>query len=238
MLNEALSYPTEDDDWTRPFLIGSGLILASFFVGLTVIPLYGYYLRVIDAGRTGDRRLPEFDDWDELIVDGVKMFVVNFAYAGIPAFVFFFAGFLLFVGFGLGAASESGAVIVLALLVGGLVAVLAGVLWLVGTVTAPAALAHMRAEGEFSAAFHLRTIFSLVATKDYLVALLLALFVGGTIAMVGGFLSILLVGIPVVLFGGVVTFHLYGQGYQRAREEKLDTGAGQSETVVRETGEM
>jgi len=41
MLSEALSYPTESEEWTRPFLVGSGLLLASFFVGLTAIPLYG-----------------------------------------------------------------------------------------------------------------------------------------------------------------------------------------------------
>jgi hypothetical protein len=235
MLDEALSFPLEGEELTRRYLIGSGLILASFFVGLTVIPLYGYYLRVIDAGRTGSHGLPPFDDWEELIVDGIKMFVVNFVYAGIPGVVFFGVGVLVLFGIGLGAVGESGAVVLIVLLLGGLVSVAAGLLWVVGLVAAPAALAHMQTEGEFAAAFQLRTIFTLVTTGEYLVAVLLGLVLGGVISLVGSALSFLLVGLPVLFFGGIVTFHLYGQGYQRAREAKLGPNEGATDAVPQQT---
>jgi hypothetical protein len=226
MLSEALSYPTEDDDWTRPFLIGSGLIFASFLVGITIIPIYGYYLRVLDAGRTGDRRLPQFDDWESLIVDGIKVWAVNFVYAGIPGLVFLGAGFFTFLAVFAGGYNESGGFVLAALVVGGAITLLAGLLWLAGTVIAPAALAHMRAEGEFGAAFDVRTLVGFVTVSEYLIAILLAWVVVGVISVVGSLLVFLLVGIPIVFFAGLVSFHLFGQGYQAAREQKLGPGGG------------
>lgn len=228
MLSDAVSFTTDGEDLARPYLIGSALLLGSFFIGVTAIPLYGYYLRVIDAGRTRQRGPPPFDDWQSLVVDGIKMMLVNLAYAGIPGLVFFSSGLLVLFGVGLGALGESGAFVLVVLVVGGLVTALAGLLFVVGTVTAPAALANMRAEGEFEAAFRVRTVLGLVATRDYLVAVLLAMVVGSVVSMVGGFLSFLLVGLPVLFFGGLVTFHLYGQGYRRAREAKFgpDDGPG------------
>lgn len=226
MLSEAISFPTDGDDLGRTYLIACGLILGSFFIGITFIPLYGYYLRVIDAGRTGYGELPPFDDWEELIVDGIKMFAVNFLYAGIPGLLFFGVGMFVLFGISLSAFSESGALVLLVMLFGGLVTFLFGLLWLVGSFAAPAALAHMRAEGEFEAALQVRTVLGLMATGDYVVAVLLAFVVGGTVSMIGSFLAILLVGLPVLFFGGVVTFHLYGQGYQRAREAKLGPRGG------------
>lgn len=218
MLSEALSYPTEDDDWLGPFLIGSGLLLASLFVGLTVIPLYGYLLQVLDAGRFGSRELPAFDDWETLIVDGIKMFGVNFVYAGIPGLLFFGAGFFTLLGLGVGASAESGGAALVALVFGGLVTFLAGLLWLAATVLVPAALGHMRAEDDFAAAFRVRTVVDIAIDRDYLVAVTLAWVVGSVISTVGSLLSIVLVGLPVLLFGSIVTFYLFGQGYQRARE--------------------
>jgi hypothetical protein len=220
MLSEALSYPTEDDDWVRPILIGSGIMFASFLFGFAVIPLYGYFLRVMDAGRTGSRELPQFDDWEELIVDGIKMFAVNFVYVGVPTGVLFFVGFFAVlsasIGLDSGAGGSGGAAIGVLVVVGALL-LIGGLLYLVGAVLAPAALAHMRAEGELVAAFRFRTVVSLALDKNYLVAVTLAWFVGGAISLVGALFAIVLIGLPVLVFGGMVSFHLFGQGYQRAR---------------------
>lgn len=226
MLDEAISFPTSGEDLTRPYLIGSGLLLGSFFIGFTIIPLYGYYLRVIDAGRTGHGELPAFDDWEALIVDGIKMFAVNFIYAGVPGLIFFTAGFVTVFAVMLGALSESSVVLLLMVLGGGFVTLVTGVLWLVGSFAAPAALAHMRAEDDFGSALQVRTVLGLVATSDYLVAVLLAMVIGGFVSFVGAILSIALVGLPVLFFGGIVTFHLYGQGYRAAREAKRGASGG------------
>lgn len=226
MLNEALSFPTDGDDWQEPFLFGSLLLLGSFFVGITVIPLYGYYLRVIDAGRTGSRDLPQFEDWEELMVDGIKMFAVNFIYAGVPGIAAMILGFFTLFGIGFGVAAESGAVMAVVLVMGGLLTLIAGGLWLVGSLVAPAALAHMRAEGDLGAALDFRTVLGIAKNADYLIAVVLAMAVGGVVSIVGVVLSLFLVGLPILFFGGIVTFHLYGQGYQRARKAKYGRRGG------------
>lgn len=222
MLEEALSYPRDDEDPVRPFLIGSVLVLLSFVIGLTIIPLYGYLLRVLDAGRTGARGLPEFDDWEELIIDGLKMFVLNLLYTGIPAVIlsavlgitFFFVA----VGGVVGRGNDGGTLVLVFLLVGGLVSLLAFVLVLVAAVMLPAALARMRVEDDFRAALDVRAVFRVAKTGEYLVAVVLAWVVGVGFSIVGGLLTIVLIGIPILLYGFMVVFHLYGQGYARAVE--------------------
>jgi len=220
MLDEALSYPRDDDDPLMPFLIGSGLLLVSFVIGVTIIPLYGYLLQVLDDGRTGARGLPEFEDWETIIVDGLKMFVVNLLYTGIPGvimgivvsitvFAALFSGFL---------DQGAGAVILVVLLVGGLVSLLALALVIAGSLMMPAALGRMRAEDDFSAALEVREVFAIAKNSDYLVAVVLAWIVAFVFGLVGGLLSIILVGLPILVYGFMVTFHLYGQGYARAVE--------------------
>ena len=228
MLEEALSYPREDDDPLRPFLIGSGILLVSFLVGVTIIPLYGYLLQVFDDGRTGARGLPEFEDWETLIVDGLKFFVLNLLYTGIPGFVlgtvmaltFFAAAFSGLLDQGAGA----GAIILIVLLIGGLVSLVALVLVIAGSLMLPAAVGRMRVEGEFSAALDVREVFGVAKSSDYLVPVLLAWVVGFVFSMVGGLLSIVLIGIPILIYGFMVTFHLYGQAYAQAVEAASRTG--------------
>jgi hypothetical protein len=222
MLEEAISYPRDDDDPLRTFLIGSGILLVSFVVGVTIIPLYGYLLQVLDDGRTGARGLPEFEDWETIIVDGLKMFVVNLLYTGIPGIIMgivvSITVFATVLSGAYGADAGAGAVVLVVLLVGGIVSLLALALVIAGTLMMPAALGRMRAEGEFSAALEVREVFALAKNSDYLVAIVLAWVVGFVFFTVGGLLSILLVGIPILLYGFMVTFHLYGQGYARAVE--------------------
>ncbi|MEF8853763.1 MAG: DUF4013 domain-containing protein [Haloarculaceae archaeon] len=233
MLGEALSYPRDDEDLVRPFLIGSVLLLVSFVIGLTIIPLYGYLLRVLDDGRTGERGLPAFDDWEAIIIDGLKVFVVNLIYTGIPSIVLsVVGGFVFFVvavsGFAVAGPGEggggAGAFVLLVLLVGGLVALVAFLLVLVATLMLPAALARMYVHDDFTAALDVREVFGVAKNGDYLVAVLLAFVVGFGFSLVGGLLSIVLVGVPILLYGFMVVFHLYGQGYARA-VESMEGGA-------------
>ena len=224
MLEEALSYPHDDEDPTRPFLIGSVILFSSFIVGLTIIPLYGYLLEVLDRGRTGQRGLPAFEDWETLIVDGLKVFVVNLIYTGIPTIVLSVVlGVLLFflaiTGAVFGFDGGGVAVTLVALLIGGAVGLAALVALLVATLMLPAALARMRVEDDLRAALQVREVFAVAKNSDYIVAILLAFVVGFGFSLVGGLLSIVLIGIPILLYGFVLVFHLYGQGYARAVEQ-------------------
>jgi len=227
MLDDALSYPRDDDDLARPFLIGSGLILAASVLFVTIIPLYGYLLQVLEDGRTGGRGLPEFDDWETLIMDGLKVFVVNLVYTGIPSILLSVVGglvffFLVLGGFAVTGASNGGGggriVFLVMLLIGGLVALVLVLLLLVASLMLPAALARMQVHDDLGAALDVREVFATAKNSDYLVAIVLAWVVGFGFSLVGGLLTILLVGFPVLLYGMIVVFHLYGQGYARAME--------------------
>lgn len=219
MLEEALSYPRDDEDPTRPFLIGSLILFSSFLVGLTIIPLYGYLLEVLDRGRTGQRGLPAFEDWETLIIDGLKVFVVNLIYTGVPSILLSVVGGIMFFVLVLaGAFDDSGTAFLVVLVLGGLVSLLALVLLLVATLMLPAALARMRVEDDLRAALQVREVFAVAKNGDYIVAILLAFLVGFGFSLVGGLLTIVLIGIPILLYGFMVVFHLYGQAYARAVE--------------------
>ncbi len=223
MLEEALSYPQDDDDLVRPYLIGSVLLLVSFVVGLTIIPLYGYLLQVLDDGRTGERGLPAFEDFETIVIDGLKLFVLNLLYTGIPGILLSVVGGLVFflavvsgVAVFDGGRGGGSALFLVVVLVGGLVTLVALVLALVGSLLFPAALARMRVQDDFGAALDVREVFGVAKNADYLVAVLLAWVVGFGFSVVGGLLSIVLVGLPVLLYGFMAVFHLYGQGYAHA----------------------
>lgn len=227
MLDEALSYPRDDDDLARPFLIGSGLMLAASVLFVTIIPLYGFLLQVLEDGRTGARGLPEFDDWEALVMDGLKVFVVNLVYTGIPSILLSVVGGLVFFFLALGGFAVAGAtsggggrsvVFLLLLLVGGLVTLVLLLLLLVASLMLPAALARMQVHDDLGAALDVREVFAVAKNGDYLVAVLLAIVVGFGFSLVGGLLTIVLVGFPIILYGMMVAFHLYGQGYARAME--------------------
>jgi hypothetical protein len=204
------------------FLIGSGILLVSFIIGITIIPLYGYLLQVLDDGRTGARGLPEFEDWETLIVDGLKMFVVNLVYTGIPGVI---AGvvvavtvFAAVLGGVFDPFQNTGLVVLLVIMIGSILSLLSFGLVIVGSLLLPAALARMRVEDDFTAALDIWEVLAVAKNNDYLVAVVLGWLVGIAFGLVGGVLSLLLIGIPVILYGFMVTFHLYGQGYARAVE--------------------
>ena len=77
------SFPFADPDWKNKFLIGSGLLFGSFVIPLLpMLPVFGYGARIVRQSAEGDTgesyKLPEWDDWNELFVDGLRLFGANF----------------------------------------------------------------------------------------------------------------------------------------------------------------
>ena len=59
----------------------------------------GYVFRTIQATIAGSDELPEFEDWFDLIIDGIKVYIVEIIYLIIPLLVIFIGGGAsLFVG--------------------------------------------------------------------------------------------------------------------------------------------
>jgi hypothetical protein len=219
MLEDALAYPRRDDDWLKTVLIGGAMVLLSFPI-LPALVVQGYYLRVIGQGSGDDP--PAFTDWGELLVDGLKAFVIIFVYGAIP----FLAGMVIpaFVGtfvLSLGSAAGSngaatggvgvfGALLALVLVPLLLLAIAAGIY------LGPAGMALLAREGRIGAAFEWSQLKSVAFTRTYLVGWLVAaavLFVGGILA---GILSFLLVGFFVSFFVNVVAYRIVGVSVEDA----------------------
>ncbi|WP_136601907.1 DUF4013 domain-containing protein [Salinigranum halophilum] len=226
MLSDALSFPRRGDDWLSTLLVGGILTILGFLL-LPAFVLQGYLVRVLNAAARGERTPPSFTQWGTLLVDGVKVFVVNLVYGlfALVPFVLLFGGLLVVVpsdpvpmepaatpppppG------SASGLVIVVLL-----VAVVA-VVTLLLTYLVPAALANFAIEGRLGAAFALRTIVSGAFTSDYAVAWVLALVVGIVGVLVGAALSAVVVGVFVLFYVQVVFYYLVGRGFAAGLAKK------------------
>ena len=103
---DAFEYSAQD--WTA--LVKLGVInVLGMFIFLPLFLISGYNYRVIKIGVkgmiNGEDELPEFDEWVNMFVDGIKVFIVEFAYALIPI-VLFFAVFFVLVQYVIAAVSE------------------------------------------------------------------------------------------------------------------------------------
>lgn len=225
MLTEALSFPRADERWLRTTLIGGGLTLFGFLV-LPAIVVNGYLLRVVEAAVAGDEQPPQFDDWVDLFVDGVLVFVVEFVYAAIPAFIFAaVVGFVVAIGAIAGTSMDDPSVW-LGIGVIAAIPVLAALLFvLLAAYLLPAALANFAMTGDLEAAFHVRTVARAAFTVDYAVAVLLAILVGIVLGLIGGLLVLILVGFFVLFYLQVVVYHLFGQGFARGLDLEVPAEA-------------
>lgn len=213
-IGKSFTFVFEDDAWLTKILIAAAILfLGVFFSWLLLIPLIlaiallnGYMVAIIRqvvGGRLDV--LPEWDNWDDLIVDGLKVFVIQIVYA-LPAIVL---GLCLIIP--MVAATENAAAwgwflgLVLSCLI---------ILWAVAvSIVLPAATAVFAATGDLAAAFHFGDVFVLVRDNlsTYLVTFVMswvASFIGslgGSICGLGAFLT--------GPYAHMVTGHLYGQAY-------------------------
>ena len=87
-IGRALTYFSEDDRWVEKTAIGTGLLLIStlFLVMLIGIPgyfvLWGYLVRLVQNVRdNADPVLPEWDQWGDDLVRGMKLACVYLVWA-------------------------------------------------------------------------------------------------------------------------------------------------------------
>jgi len=127
IVKDSIRYPFSD--W-KPFLIfGLIIILSSIdrigealgigmafmfkwgIIGLLFsVLINGYPIRIMRASMAGFDELPNFDSWFDIIINGIKVFIVDIAYF-IPLFLILFSGGLLgFSAFSMGA-DNSGAIL-------------------------------------------------------------------------------------------------------------------------------
>ncbi|MFW6434980.1 MAG: DUF4013 domain-containing protein [Halovenus sp.] len=217
MIADAISFPRKSDDWLTTLLIGAVLGFLSFLI-IPGLILQGYLLRVARAGATGDEQPPAFGDWIELLVDGVKAFVVAFVYGILPATIFVTAISVLAGGAILSAVSgNEGAAAGFGVLIAVVVLVMIPVVLLIVylTITAQVRLA---VTGELNAAFQVGTVTRIAFDAEFFVAFLLAVVVGIGLSIVGGILTIVLVGLLILFYAQMSMYYLFGRGYGAATD--------------------
>ena len=82
VISDSLRYPTSN--WSKVVILGV-LFLFSFFI----IPLFlalGYLFRIVKSSLAGAEELPDFESWGEMMIDGLKLFLVYLIYT-LPALI-------------------------------------------------------------------------------------------------------------------------------------------------------
>lgn len=176
MLGEALSYPRRGDSW-RTVLIGG---LLTFFWWVFFVPLFvvfGYGVHVLRSSVLGEAKAPPFDDWSDLLVDGLKAFAISLAYGFVPFLIVFVAlSGTIFRGQGMngGGAAIANPPLLIALVGVVFVGIVAPIV--------PVALTNFALEDRLGAAFEFRKIIDAATTGDYIKAVLYSILIG----IVGG----------------------------------------------------
>lgn len=213
MLEEGLSYPTQGDSWIGRFAIGGILTFLSFLI-IPIFLIYGYFVRVLEYTIKGNKEPPEWEDWGNLLIDGLKGIVVTLVYAFIPIFVFGVLG-TVFIGAGVSAGGDGGGIVAGLGLITFLLFIPA--MFLVYYFV-PAALCNMARRDSITAAFDFGMIKRVALTSDYFIAILLPIVVGILINFITTILAITIIGlilVPFVTFyGQVAIFHMFGIAFR------------------------
>ena len=217
-IEDALTYPTESEDWFVTVLIGGVLTLLSILI-IPLFIVYGYLVRAIQANLKGKPQPPTFGDWGELIVDGIKVVVVGLVYMFIPMIVFFVTvGSMVAALIGGG---DVGAAIGFGTLIVGMLVTL--VLALVFGYFAVVGIVNLAREDRLGAAFDVDTIRSVGLDGDFAVPWLLSIGVFTGISVITSVLNIVpglgaLVGVFLNFYGLIVASTLWADGFLAASE--------------------
>ncbi|MGI6464261.1 MAG: DUF4013 domain-containing protein [Methanobacterium sp.] len=86
IISDSIKYPSQD--WKKIIILGI-LIILSIYLIIPIVLVMGYFFRILKSSIAGFDELPDFDEWGEMVIDGLKMFVVQFVYLLIPLIVIF-----------------------------------------------------------------------------------------------------------------------------------------------------
>lgn len=91
VISDSMKYPSTD--WKKVIILGL-LFMFSFLI-VPLFLLYGYVFRVIKASLAGVEGLPDYEEWGEMLVDGIKLFLVYIIYM-LPATIIGIYSILMF----------------------------------------------------------------------------------------------------------------------------------------------
>jgi Protein of unknown function (DUF4013) len=167
-LQYLFTFPFRDSQWKNKLLIGGLISLAGFvFPIIPWIFLYGYAAQIMRRiiVENGEPGLPEWGDWNQLFIDGLRLGGVVFIVL-MPLILFLLSGYglmvlpQLFVGFRLADDQALTPTLEILPLLGMVVSWAVFGLGMIGGVTIgvilPAAQGHLIATNQFAAAFRIK----------------------------------------------------------------------------------
>jgi Sec-independent protein secretion pathway component TatC len=213
-VGKSFSFVFEDDQWITKILLAAAiLLLGILFSWLLLIPLilafallsgYGVEItrRVLHGQISG---LPEWDNWGQLIADGIKVIVIGIVYA-LPMIIL-----SICMGIPIGILSENAEA--LSTLFSVLLSLVSILYAIAMSIVLPAAVAFYVAHDDLGAAFRFGEVFAFV--RDSLSTYLITFLMSWVAQFIGQLGSIIcgvgwLVTVP---YAYMVTGHLYGQAY-------------------------
>jgi Protein of unknown function (DUF4013) len=166
-LKPLFRFPFQDSPSRSRFLLGSALVLASYFV--PIVPglfSYGYALRILRSTAEGKRPgMPPWNDWSDLLSLGFRGAIVQLVFM-LPGIVIALFGFAAYFGTFLliplsvrpdgGADSPILVLLPVAMAVLFLSMAISTVLFVLGMIPLPAAIAHFAVKDQLGAAFKVR----------------------------------------------------------------------------------
>ncbi|GGN89807.1 MULTISPECIES: DUF4013 domain-containing protein [Haloarcula] len=230
MFQEALNYPRNSDSAVKNIAIGGLLLFVSFLVVPTFLVL-GYVVRTLRQVLGGVEEPPEFDDWGEMLVDGLKAFAIGFVYALLPTVIAIVALFATGVTAGIGG-SNGGTGLAIGLIAVVTALLVAAVSLLVAYVIPAAVVAWVRTD-RLGAAFSPAELRPMAFSRTYATGWLVAVGIGLLSGIVIGLLNVVVIGAilaPFITFyANVAGAHAIGSAVREmpAVEEGPDAPASQ-----------
>lgn len=189
IISDSIKYPSQD--WKKIIILGILSILS-----ILIIPIFlvmGYFFRILKSSIAGFDELPDFDEWGEMFIDGLKMFVVQFVYLLIPLIVIFVGAWASIASMSVTASGNVANPLFLGLMGGTAIIgfILAIIFQLIGSI----AVANMALnDSEFGAAFRFSEILELISMigwGKYIIWYIVMIIIGIVFMVIASVLQII-----------------------------------------------
>lgn len=220
-IGKSFSFVFQDDRWITKLLIAAGILLVGVVLGILIVPaivaaalLMGYAVEITRRVINGTQPLlPEWDNWQTLIVDGLKVLVIVIVYA-LPAI-------LVSACLGIPAAilrDNQGYQTGWSALLNTTSSCLSFLWSIVLGLVLPAAVAFFAVDGQLASAFRFSDVIAFVRKniQNYLVVLVIS-WAAWLVATIAGSLVCGIGLLATIPYAYMVIGHLYGEAYAESR---------------------
>ena len=206
-----IEFPVTDPEWIPKVLLG-GLLGTIPIIGFFT---WGYYMKALRTAIGGTPELPKWDDWGNLFISGLSVFIISVVYYLIPLIV---------------AVISVGGIVITAITTGNVGLDIIGaamggfafsfILLFVSSFLLPMALAMYAKEDSMGAAFRFGELLSRIKSElgDYIIVFIVVFILFSVLGMIA---SIPFLGFLIFIFGKfyifVVAADMYGRVYAQSK---------------------